>query len=54
MSAPWIANVGEAFAEKWTPDGNTYCEAAARDRAMPGLFDVIASEERTEEAEATA
>lgn len=35
-------------------DSVAYCEAAARDRAMPGLFDVIATEERTEEAEATA
>ena len=35
-------------------DSVAYCEAAARDRAMPGLFDVIATEERGDETEATA
>lgn len=44
MSAPWIANVGEAFAEKWTPDGNTVCISISepgRKPRLPQFVDLI-------------
>lgn len=40
----WIANVGEAFAEKWTPDGETVCISISepgRKVKLPQFVDLI-------------
>lgn len=40
----WLANVGEAAAEKWTPDGNTVCISISepgREPKMPQFLDLL-------------
>lgn len=41
---PWVANIGEASAEKWTPDGNTVCVSISepgRKVKLPAFVDLI-------------